>query len=362
MLLKTNSSILLEEGLKEVNLKRIDTMIDKDFNKEALKLEITKYLKKITRLCNSYIDNKFLGNDEEKILKRLELFKNGVTCLYKNKINAVYDLIKTSHITTDEKREQFKIDLHNLISFGDPRKKTDEELDYEHRKMLLEINADLRIERMKTQREEYIEAKKEQREQREAEQKKEKENMENFLNELKSDKSCLTESSDISDLSEITKIYFKNKSKSSLLHSLKLPSDITTIILEDFDLIHIIALFKKLDLKKIITLVLIHKQPTFSDNSKILELLEEINNMTNLTYFEFSNFKIDLSVLKIRDNNTCVELFSSILEKKLLTFFYFDNNEFKDDNALKNFEDNRNNYWLSIKKNGLLSTMNLKIY
>jgi hypothetical protein len=145
MFSKTDASTLLEERLKEVNLKNIYNIIDANyFNKESLKSEITNYLKKITRLCNSYIDNKFLGNDEKEILKKILKRINEVTCRSKNIINAVYDLIEESRITTDEERKKFKIDLHNLISFGAPRKKTEEEFNYEYERKLLEKEADRR--------------------------------------------------------------------------------------------------------------------------------------------------------------------------------------------------------------------------
>ena len=164
----------------------------------------------------------------------------------------------------------------------------------------------------------------------------EKLNMEEKLKELNNDPSCLTDSSyqikmNDANLSNITKIYLKNSQQHlpQLLQLLPLQlNSITTIILEKFVLKDLISLFEKLDFKKITTLVLIHKTLTFSDKSEILGLLEKINEMSNLVYFEFSNFKIDLSVSKEGYNNTCVELFTGILEKNSLTFFYFDNNFF----------------------------------
>jgi hypothetical protein len=125
-------------------------------------------------LCNSYIDNKFIGNDEKEILKKILKRINEVTCRSKNIINAVYNLIETSHITTDEERKRFKIDLHNLISFGAPRKKTEEELDYEYESKLLKEKAD-RIRDIKRKEAEYIEARKTQREAKQNEAKSDKE-------------------------------------------------------------------------------------------------------------------------------------------------------------------------------------------
>ena len=142
------------------------------------------------------------------------------------------------------------------------------------------------------------------------------------------------------DLSKITKIYIKTLKFDQILILLSIAPQllhIDTIILVDLDLTYIVDLLKKINKNNIKKLILKPRKNEgdfeSSNTSAVFDLLELIDKeMSYITHFEFSNFKIDISdFLKSSNNVGFVELFSKILRKEQLQYVNFNDNIFKDD-------------------------------
>ena len=144
----------------------------------------------------------------------------------------------------------------------------------------------------------------------------------------------------MTDLSKITKIYIKTLNFDHILILFSIAPQllhIDTIILVDLDLTYIVDLLKKINKNNIKKLILKPRKNEgdfeSSNTSAVFDLLELIDKeMSYITHFEFSNFKIDISdFLKSSNNVGFVELFSKILRKEQLQYVNFNDNIFKDD-------------------------------
>ena len=309
---------------------------------------IIHYLKYIaTPICNNYIDNKFRNLEDQQ----------NITCLYKDQITQVYNLIvEYIKLDTERNRSVFRdailpilknLSISNITSEDTLRKRIallysiydEEEMTNEvGRRLMRSIN------------------------------RQPKKTVETVIFELNIDETYLTDSSIrdmvensrdpllieyiLDKLKKIKRIYFQDKksidSLNALLETLnkRLGIDtegIDTVILKDIDIITIKKFIDTIDnynftIEKLILKTRKHvaDRSVVPIESDFIILLNMINIIENITHLEISGFNIDLRSKRSSDNevdNGVFEIFSEIFQKLTLKYVNFVGNEFH--NSLK---------------------------
>jgi hypothetical protein len=313
---------------------------------------IIHYLKYIaTSICYNYIDNKFRNLEDQQ----------NITCLYKDQITLVYNLIvEYRKLNTKRNRSVFRDAILPILNNLSIVNITSEDALSERIALLYSIYYEEK--RRKDARRQIM---------KDINREPKKKTVETaaVILELNIDESYLTDSSIremmeeysrdpthiLDKLNKIKGIYFKDKnsidSLNALLKTLNIrlgqngcTGKIDTVILKDIDIITIKQFIDKiydynLTIEKLILILKTSKHVAEDSGDVPIEsdfiiLLNMINIIENITHLEISGFNIDLRSKRSSDNevdNGVFEIFSEILKK--LTYVNFVGNGFH--NSLK---------------------------